>query len=136
MFNPRFLAYIFCLFGVIDFFSVYLVSAWLEDSASPIIKRISQRLQTITGLSLDPQHAEPLQVSSKTCTSQGLINTPGILSFVFCIDVFLNLKHIKSTSIEQLNMHIPGAYQYPWGNLLCVLCRYVLQFQTKQANYN
>jgi len=39
-------------------------SAWLEDSASPIINRISQRIQTITGLSLDSAHAEPLQVAN------------------------------------------------------------------------
>ncbi|KAL9971083.1 hypothetical protein ACROYT_G023569 [Oculina patagonica] len=39
-------------------------SAWLEDSDSPIINRISQRIQTITGLSLDPQYSEPLQVAN------------------------------------------------------------------------
>lgn len=39
-------------------------SAWLKDSFSPIINRISQRIQTFTGLSLDPAHAEPLQVAN------------------------------------------------------------------------
>lgn len=39
-------------------------SAWLEDSASPVVRRISQRIETTTGLSLDPKHAEPLQVAN------------------------------------------------------------------------
>ncbi|KAK2556313.1 Prolyl 4-hydroxylase subunit alpha-3 [Acropora cervicornis] len=36
-------------------------SAWLEDSVSPIINRISQRIQAITELSVKWPHAEPLQ---------------------------------------------------------------------------
>ncbi|XP_068757238.1 prolyl 4-hydroxylase subunit alpha-1-like [Montipora capricornis] len=39
-------------------------SAWIEDSVSPIAKRISQRLQAFTGLSLEPPHSEPLQVAN------------------------------------------------------------------------
>ncbi|XP_067051732.1 prolyl 4-hydroxylase subunit alpha-1-like isoform X1 [Acropora muricata] len=39
-------------------------SAWLEDSVSPIINRISQRIQAITELSVDWPHAEPLQVAN------------------------------------------------------------------------
>ncbi|XP_022793507.1 prolyl 4-hydroxylase subunit alpha-1-like isoform X2 [Stylophora pistillata] len=39
-------------------------SAWLDDHDSPIVKRISQRIQTITGLSLDSEHSEALQVAN------------------------------------------------------------------------
>ncbi|KAM7437418.1 hypothetical protein ABFA07_012971 [Porites harrisoni] len=39
-------------------------SAWLEDSDSSIINRISRRIQGMTGLSLDPAHSEPLQVAN------------------------------------------------------------------------
>jgi len=39
-------------------------SAWIEDSTSPVVRRISQRIETITGLSLDPKHTEPLQVAN------------------------------------------------------------------------
>ena len=47
---------------ILSFFSLSVVSAWLEDSVSPIIKRISQRIQAITELSVEWPHAEPLQV--------------------------------------------------------------------------
>lgn len=46
----------------VSFFSLSVVSAWLEDSVSPIINSISQRIQAITGLSIEWPHAEPLQV--------------------------------------------------------------------------
>ena len=42
---------------------VLFLSVWLEDSDSSIINRISGRIQGMTGLSLDPAHSEPLQVS-------------------------------------------------------------------------
>ena len=42
--------------------TVCLISAWLDDNDSLVVKKISQRIQTTTGLSLDSEHSEALQV--------------------------------------------------------------------------
>lgn len=39
-------------------------SAWLDDNDSFVVKKISQRIQTTTGLSLDSEHSEALQVAN------------------------------------------------------------------------
>lgn len=39
-------------------------SAWLDDNDSLVVKKISQRIQTTTGLSLDSEHSEALQVAN------------------------------------------------------------------------
>ena len=86
--------------------AVFIVSAWLEDGASPTINRISQRIQTIVGLSLHPEHAEPLQVSREVHLSLVLI-------LPISPHIFVEERPRILNSSEPLEVNDTDSY--PWG---------------------
>lgn len=84
-----------------------LVSAWLTAYEHPVIERINQRIEDLTGLEMDT--AEELQVSGR-CTVLPSATTALMKSFCSLIVSFFHLNS-SSVSFQVANYGVGGQYE-------------------------